>query len=70
MRPGCFFSTGLLANLLGQIAGQEIAVMEVECRSQGDARCRFVFGGPAALEELFNRIEAGQDVDGSIAALT
>ncbi len=69
-RPGCYFSTGLLANLLGQIAGQEVAVMEVECRSQGDPRCRFLFGGPPALESLFERIEAGQDVASSLAAMT
>lgn len=69
VRPACFFSTGLLANLLGQVAGQEVAVMEVECRSQGDAQCRFLFGGPAALDELFRRIESGEDLDRSIAAL-
>ncbi|MGH7552908.1 MAG: V4R domain-containing protein [Longimicrobiales bacterium] len=69
VRPSCFFSTGLLANLLGQIAGQEIAVMEVECRSQGDGRCRFLFGGPGALEELFHRIESGQDIESSLSAL-
>src|SRR5687768_7157813 len=43
-RPSCFFSTGMLANVLGNAAGAPIAVLEVECRSQGDARCRFLFG--------------------------
>jgi predicted hydrocarbon binding protein len=69
VRPSCFFSTGLLANLLGHVAGQEIAVMEVECRSQGDARCRFLFGGPVALQEVFHQIEAGGDLDASLSAL-
>jgi hypothetical protein len=69
IRPGCFFSTGLLANVLGQVADDDVAVLEVECRSQGDDRCRFLFGGPAALEELFVRIQAGQDVHASLATL-
>lgn len=69
-RPSCFFSTGLLANLLGQVAAEDVAVLEVECRSQGDARCRFVFGGPATLETVFHELEGGRDFHGTIAALT
>lgn len=70
VRPACFFSTGLLANLLGQVAGDEVAVMEVECRSQGDLQCRFLFGGPAALDVVFRRMESGEDLAGSLATLT
>lgn len=70
VRPACFFSTGLLANLLGQVAGEEVAVMEVECRSQGDLQCRFLFGGAPALDELFRRMESGEDLAGSLATLT
>lgn len=69
VRPGCFFSTGLLANLLGQVAGEDVAVLEVECRSQGDPRCRFLFGAPAALDALFRHLQDGQDVRTSLASL-
>ena len=69
VRPSCFFSTGLLANLLGHVAGQEIAVMEVECRSRGDAQCRFLFGTPATLDRLYHRLAQDGDVAGSLAAL-
>lgn len=69
LRPACFFSTGMLANLLGQVSGDEVAVMEVECRSRGDARCRFLFGGPAALDELFRRIQSGEELASSLATL-
>lgn len=59
-RPSCFLSTGLLAGLLGRISGQEVAVLEVECRSAGDHRCRFLFGSPEALEAVYADIAAGR----------
>jgi hypothetical protein len=68
-RPSCYFTTGLLANLLGQAADAEIAVLEVECRSRGDERCRFLFGAPVTLDELYGRLRSGEPVDQSIASL-
>jgi hypothetical protein len=68
-RPSCFFTTGLLANLLGLAANAEIAVLEVECRSCGDARCRFLFGSPATLEALYDRLRTGESVDQSMKSL-
>ncbi|MEE9133346.1 MAG: 4-vinyl reductase [Gemmatimonadota bacterium] len=47
--PGCHISTGLLAELLTRAVGQPMAVMEVECRSQGNEVCRFLFGSPTTL---------------------
>ena len=69
-RPSCFFTTGMLANLLGQAAGGDVAVLEAECRSRGDERCRFLFGSPAALDALYTRLRAGEDIQESITALT
>jgi len=68
-RPSCFFSTGLLANLLGQVVDSDVAVLEVECRSRGDQRCRFLFGGPAALNEVYQRVAAGEQPDHAVAQL-
>lgn len=68
-RPSCFFSTGLLANLLGQAAGAELAVLEVECRSRGDQRCAFLFGAPETLDALYHRLRSGEPVDRSIETL-
>ncbi|MBI4408194.1 MAG: hypothetical protein HY561_00705 [Gemmatimonadetes bacterium] len=68
-RPNCFFTTGLLANLLGRTAGADVAVMEVECRARGDLRCRFLFGGASALEALYADLAAGRDLEASLAAL-
>jgi predicted hydrocarbon binding protein len=68
-RPSCHFTTGLLANLLGQVAGQEIAVLESECRSRGDLRCRFLFGAPETLGAVHRTLLAGQDTNASIQEL-
>ncbi|HEY8468674.1 MAG TPA: V4R domain-containing protein [Longimicrobiales bacterium] len=68
-RPSCFFTVGLLANLLGRIAGQPIGVLEVECRSRGDLRCRFLFGGSAAVEPIYAATLEGRTVDESLAEL-
>jgi predicted hydrocarbon binding protein len=68
-RPSCFFTTGVLANLLGNVAGSDIAVMEVECRSTGAARCRFLFGSAEALNALYARVASGSTVDTALAEL-
>jgi len=36
-----------------------VAVMEVECRSRGDARCRFLAGSPETLSTLYDRMAQG-----------
>ncbi|MGH7443583.1 MAG: V4R domain-containing protein [Longimicrobiales bacterium] len=69
LRPSCFLTTGLLANLLGRISGEEVAVLEVECRSRGDARCRFLFGSASALDAVYARVAAGESANASLAAL-
>lgn len=59
--PACFVSTGLLASFLGHIAGRDIAVMELECRSRKDARCRFLAGSPDTLQRVYEAMNAGRD---------
>ncbi len=69
VRPSCHFTTGLLANLLGHAAGGPVGVLEVECRSRGDLRCRFAFGGQDALEAVYGALAQGQDLDRALATL-
>jgi predicted hydrocarbon binding protein len=57
--PSCHLSCGLLADFLGRMAGETVAVMEVECRSKGDARCRFLAASPDALATLYDRMAQG-----------
>jgi bacteriochlorophyll 4-vinyl reductase len=68
-QPSCHFTTGALANLLGRVAGSEVAVLEVECRSRGEGRCRFLFGGAVAVYALYDRIAAGDPADAALAHL-
>ncbi len=68
-RPSCFFTAGILANVLGRTAGVPVGVLEVECRSRGDLRCRFIFGGSAAIDSVYAATLEGRTVEESLAAL-
>jgi predicted hydrocarbon binding protein len=57
--PSCHLSCGLLADFLGRVSQGQVAVMEVECRSRGDERCRFLAGAPETLSILYDRMAQG-----------
>ncbi len=57
--PSCHLSCGLLADFLGRMTDGTVAVMEVECRARGDARCRFLAGAPETLGTLYDRMAQG-----------
>jgi len=59
--PSCFFTAGLLADFMGRLADASLAVMEVECRSKGDARCRWLVGAPETLSALYEHMTQGAD---------
>lgn len=69
-QPSCHLTTGLLAAFLHEIAGQDLAVMEVECRSSGGRDCTFVVGSESTLEALHLRMVAGAEFPGALAALS
>ena len=68
-QPSCHLSVGMLAEILGRVASGAVAVLEVECRSRGDARCRHLFGGEAALRIVFEQLNAGRPYTEGIARL-
>ena len=57
--PSCHLTCGLLADFLGRLSDGIVAVMEVECRSRGDGRCRFLAGSPETLSALYERMAQG-----------
>lgn len=59
-QPMCFLSAGLLADFLGRLSGQAVGVMEVECRSRNDERCRFLTAAPERLQEVYEAMTQGQ----------
>jgi predicted hydrocarbon binding protein len=57
--PMCFFSSGLLADFFGRLSGEPVAVMEVECRSKNDVRCRFLSASPDTLNTVYDGMTQG-----------
>lgn len=60
--PTCYFTTGMLASFLTCLAGgSAFAIMELECRSLGDARCKFLAGSPETLEAVYEALSEERD---------
>jgi predicted hydrocarbon binding protein len=57
--PGCYLTSGLLADFFGRVAGAPLAVMEVECRSMGSPRCRFLLGSAETMQYVYDGITTG-----------
>jgi len=57
--PGCYYTSGVLAEFFGRIAGEAVAVMEVECRSNGAERCRFLVGNGETLQRVYDEMANG-----------
>jgi predicted hydrocarbon binding protein len=57
--PGCYFTSGVFADFFGRVAGEPLAVMEVECRSMGAERCRFLVGSEATMQHLYDEMGRG-----------
>ena len=58
--PMCFFTAGMLADFLGRLSGEPVAVMEVECRSRSDGRCRFLSASPETLQQVYEAMTQGK----------
>lgn len=57
--PCCHFSCGMLADFFTRLGGSQAAVMEVECGSRGEERCRFLVGSPDLLTYVYERMTTG-----------
>lgn len=57
---GCHVTTGVLAGFLTPLADYPVAVMEVECGSEGSASCRFLAGNAEMLDDAYQRLVAGE----------
>ena len=58
--PSCHMTSGMLADFLGRVSGALVGVMEVECVSRGDQRCRFLAGAPESLTTVYEHMAAGR----------
>lgn len=57
--PGCYYTAGVLADFFGRLAGEPLAVMEVECRSMGAPRCRWLVGSGETMQRVYDEMGRG-----------
>lgn len=67
--PSCYYSAGMLADLFGRVAEGQMGGMEVECRSNGAARCRFLLGSPEVLGHVYQRLTEGVGYEAALGEL-
>lgn len=65
--PNCFILSGLLADFLGRIADNTLAVMEVECRSLREVSCRFLVGAPESVQRVYDHVASGGSYKSAVA---
>ena len=66
--PGCHLSSGMFADFFGRVADAPLAVMEVECRSAGSERCRFLLGSQDVLQQVYEGMAAGAPYEDAVGA--
>jgi uncharacterized protein len=66
--PGCYYTAGAFAEFFGRLAGEPVAVMEVECRSMGAERCRFLVGATETMQRVYDAMGEGVAYDQAVAA--
>jgi predicted hydrocarbon binding protein len=65
--PCCHLSAGMFADFFGRVADAPLAVMEVECRSTGAERCRFLLGSAEVMQAVYDGMSQGQPYDQAVA---
>ena len=66
---GCHLSTGMFAAFFGHLAGAPLAVLEVECRSAGSSRCRFLLGSTEVMQHVYDGLSAGAGYEEALGAV-
>jgi uncharacterized protein len=64
--PCCHLSAGMFADFFGRVADAPLAVMEVECRSMGGERCRFLLGSTEVMQQVYDAMSAGQGYEDAV----
>ncbi|MEP6691293.1 MAG: V4R domain-containing protein [Gemmatimonadaceae bacterium] len=65
--PACHFTTGMLADFFGRLSDEPLAVLEVECRSTGADRCRFLLGNGDVMTYVFEEMDRGENYAEAVA---
>jgi predicted hydrocarbon binding protein len=67
--PSCHLTTGMFADFFGRVSDVPLAVLEVECRSMGAHRCRFLLGSGDVLTYVFQEIERGTPYEKAVESV-
>ncbi len=67
--PACHMSSGMFADFFGRVANAPLAVMEVECRSAGAERCRFLLGSTDVMQQVYDDISRGVGYEEAVGAV-
>jgi hypothetical protein len=57
--PACHFTVGMLEAFLGDLGGEPLSVLEVDCRSAGGDSCAFLASSPEVIEAAVDLLAAG-----------
>jgi predicted hydrocarbon binding protein len=66
--PSCHLSAGMFADFFGRVADAPLAVMEVECRSSGADRCRFLLGSTDVMTQVYDEMSRGADYNSAVSS--
>ncbi len=61
--PGCHVTSGMFSDFFGRLAGSPLVVMEVECRSSGSPRCRFLLGNTEVIQQVYDQMAGGMSYE-------
>ena len=59
----------MLAGFFGYVADVPLAVLEVECRSTGSPRCRFLLGAADVMSHVYEDVERGVGYEEAVAGV-
>lgn len=65
--PSCFYTSGMLSDFFTRLGGQPLGAFEVECRSAGAPRCRFLLGSPETLHHVYGRMVEGEGYEAALS---
>lgn len=68
--PGCYLTAGMLTEFLGRVGGLPVSVLEVECRSMGAQRCRFVVGSAETIQQAYEALARGASYEAVLQGTT
>ncbi|MCL4214228.1 MAG: hypothetical protein KJZ74_09945 [Gemmatimonadales bacterium] len=57
--PSCYYSAGMLSDFFGRVADGTLGCIEVECRSNGAERCRFLLTSAEVVTHVYTRLTEG-----------